>query len=399
MKIGIDIRTLMDARYSGVSEYTYSLIKEILKLDNNNEYRFFYNSFGDCPNIPEFKEKNVELVKYNYPNKVLNYLFFKFFNLPEIDKGLGVDIFFMPHINFIGLSGTAKRLITVHDLSFLKYPEFFSWRKNFWHRMVNVRKLVKRFDAVVAVSENTKRDLIELCGVDENRIKVIYAGVGEEYRKIFNFQFSIFNENFKSQFLNLNTDERKLLEIKQKYNLPDKFILYLGTVEPRKNVEGIIRAYNELRIMNYELREYKLVIAGGKGWKSKKIYQERESSEYKDDIKFLDYVDSEDKVYLYNLASVFIYPSFYEGFGLPPLEAFASGLPVVTSYASSLSEVAGDAALMVDPYNISDLARALKEILTDENLRNKLIERGLEQAKKFSWRKTADEYLEVLKNL
>ena len=381
MKIGIDIRTLMNARPSGVSEYTYRLIKEILRLDNYNEYRFFYNSFGNCPNIPKFTKNNVKLVKYNYPNKVLNYLYFEFFNSPKIDKELETDVFFMPHLNFIGLSKGAKSLITVHDLSFLRYPEFFSWRKNFWHRMINVKKLIKRFDTIVAVSENTKRDIVELCGIDENKVKVIYAGVGEEYRRMADDQ------------------SLKMAKVREKYKLPDKFILYLGTVEPRKNVEGIIRAYNEVRSKKLELRNINLVIAGGKGWKSKKIYREREESKFKDDIKFLGYIDPEDKVYLYNLASVFVYPSFYEGFGFPPLEAMACGLPVVASFASSLPEVVGDAALMVDPYNINDISRALKEILTNENLRNQLIARGLKRAGEFSWRKTADEYLKVLKNL
>jgi glycosyltransferase involved in cell wall biosynthesis len=196
-----------------------------------------------------------------------------------------------------------------------------------------------------------------------------------------------------------NADEEKLSAVKNKYGLPDKFILYLGTVEPRKNIDGIIRGYNELRTMNHELGDYKLVIAGGKGWKSKNIYKEWELSKFKDDIKFLGYIDSADRAYLYNLAAVFVYPSFYEGFGFPPLEAMACGLPVVASYASSLPEVAGEAALMVDPYNINDIARALTEILTDDNLRKKLIARGLEQAKKFSWQKTAEEYLEILSKL
>lgn len=379
MKIGLDMRTLMDARYSGVSEYTFNLTSEILKLDNHNEYRLFYNCFGECLNIPEFAGENVKVIKYNYPNKILNYLLFNFFNYPKIDKELGVDLFFMPHINFIGLSGGAKSLLTVHDLSFLRYPEFFSARKNFWHKMINVKKLIRRFDRVVAVSENTKRDIMELCGVDGSKIKVIYAGVGEEYGK--------------------NVDEKKLLEAKIKYNLPDKFILYLGTLEPRKNVDGIIRAYNEMRIRNQKLENVKLVIAGGQGWKSGKIYKEWERSEFKDDIKFLGYADSKDKAYLYNLASVFVYPSFYEGFGFPPLEAMASGAPVIASYAASLPEVTGDAALMVDPYNIGDIARAMEVILTDESLKNKLVARGLERAKKFSWENTAREYLEILNNL
>ena len=375
VKIGIDIRTLMDARYSGVPEYAFNLIKEILRLDNYNEYRLFYNSFGDCPNMPELTGGKVKVIKYNYPNKIFNYLLVKIFNYPKIDKALEADVFFMPHINFIGLSGRAKSVIAIHDLSFLRYPEFFSARKNFWHKMVNVKNLLKKFDMAVAASENTKRDIMELCGVNENKIKVIYAGVGEEFKN--------------------NIDREKLLEVKNKYKLPDKFILYLGTVEPRKNVDGIIRAYNQLRIMNYELRDVKLVIAGGRGWKSENVYREWEKSEFKNDIIFLDYVDGEDKIYLYNLASVFVYPSFYEGFGFPPLEAMASGVPVVASFAASLPEVTGGAALMVDPYNINEIARAMREILTDESLRNKLIARGLERAKKFNWENTAREYLKI----
>lgn len=365
MKIGIDVRTLMNARPSGVSEYTLNLVREMLRLDTENEYRLFYNCFGDCRHLPEFRQANVKIIKYDYPNKVFNYLLAKIFNWPKIDRELGIDVWFMPHLNFIGLSGRTRSIITVHDLSFLKYPEFFSARKNFWHKMVNVKKLLHKFDVIAAVSENTRRDIVELCDVSPDKIKVIYSGVGNEYTNL-----------SKSQ-------------IQNKYNLPDKFILYLGTIEPRKNVDGIIRAFGALR-------DYKLVIAGEKGWKSKNIYQEWKNSEFKDDIMFLGYVDREDKPYLYNLASVFVYPSFYEGFGLPPLEAMACGCPVVAGYSSSLPEVAGDAALMVDPYNINDIARALEAILTDEELKNSLIERGLKQAKKFSWDKAAREYLTIL---
>jgi len=369
----------MDAQYSGVSEYTLNLLKEILKLDNKNDYRLFYNCFGDCPGIPEFVGKNVKVIKYDYPNKIFNYLLCKFFNYPKMDKELDVDIFFMPHINFIGLSRGRRKVITIHDLSFLEYPEFFNWRKNFWHKMINVKKLIKRFDCMVAVSENTKRDIIELCGVSESKIKVIYAGVGEEFRKI--------------------VDDEKLLEVKNKYKLPDKFILYLGTVEPRKNVDGIIKAYNEIRTKNQKLTNVKLIVAGGRGWKSNNIYKEWEQSKFKDDVIFLGYVDNADKPYLYNLATMFVYPSFYEGFGFPPLEAMACGLPVVASFAASLPELTAAASLMVDPYNIDDIAIAMQEVLTDENLKNKLIEEGFSRAKNFSWRKTAEEYLKIFDKL
>ena len=260
MKIGVDIRTLMDKRYSGVSEYTYNLLKEIIRQDEKNEFLLFYNSFGDCPNIPDFQAKKVKIVRYNYPNKVLNYLFFKFFNSPKINQELGVDVFFMPHINFIGMSAGARSLITVHDLSFLRYPEFFSRRKNFWHNMIGVRKLLKKFSQIAAVSENTKRDIVELCGINPSKVKVIYSGVSEKYRKISSDQLPTVKQilkynglteaeadkgkHFKAPMPYLNADGLRLKAVKNKYNLPDEFILYLGTVEPRKNLEGIIRAYN-----------------------------------------------------------------------------------------------------------------------------------------------------------
>lgn len=381
MIIGIDIRTLMDTRYSGVSEYTLNLVNALLKLDSKNEYRLFYNAAKDISaSLRQFDCPNVKIIKKSIPNKILNYLFFKFFNSPKIDKLLKADVFFMPHINFIGLSGKTKSILTIHDLSFLRYPEFFSARKNFWHKMINVKKLVSRFDEIVAVSENTKRDIVDLCGVEPEKIKVIYSGAEDIYRQMMPNDAKERQEQFK---------------IKIKYNLPEKFILFLGTVEPRKNIDGLVRAYEILREKNGDLAQYKLLIAGGRGWKSKKIYKRRENSKYRDDIKFLGYIEKKDKVYLYNLASLFVYPSFYEGFGFPPLEAMACGTPIITGLSSSLPEIIGNAGLMVDPYNISDLAAAMEKVLIDDDLRNNLIQKGLERVKNFSWEKAAKNYLEL----
>src|SRR3989344_5403870 len=249
MKIGIDIRTLMDAQYSGVSEYTLNLIQNILKLDQKNDYRLFYNSAHDISNrIPRFDYPNVKIIKFNYPNKILNYIGFKMLGMPRIDKLLDVDVFFMPHINFMAFSGKAKSILTVHDLSFLRYGEFFSLRKNFWHRMLNVKKMIKQADKIVAISESTKNDIVELYGADPAKIKVIHSGIGEEFKVI-------------------DRQDARMQEIKKKYGLPDKFILFLGTIEPRKNLEGLIIAFDRLRTKNAGLGDHKLVVAGGRGWK------------------------------------------------------------------------------------------------------------------------------------
>lgn len=383
MKIGIDVRVLMDERYSGVSEFAYNLIKEILKLDKKNEYRLFYNSFKDLRGFEQAmadlrgqEKERVSLIKYKYPNKLLNYFLFNTLSWPKIDSRLEADIFWMPHINFIALSGRAKSILTIHDLSFMRYGEFFSARKNFWHKMINAKKLVKKFDKIIAVSENTKSDIIELCGVRPEKIEVIYPGLGEEFKEV------ISNK----------------LEVRSKYSLPEKFILFLGTIEPRKNIEGLISAFNELK-KDERFKEYKLVLAGGKGWKSENIYLAWKSSPYKDDINFLGYIPKEEKPFLYSLASLFVYPSFYEGFGFPPLEAMASGVPVIISFASSLPEVIGGAGLMVDPYNITDIKIAMEKVLMDEKFRNSLVEKGFEQVKKFTWQKTAEKYLQIFRDL
>ena len=380
MKIGIDIRTLMDIQYSGIPEYTLNLIKEILKLDKKNEYKLFYNSGKDISDkIPKLASNSAEIIKTNYPNKLFNNVMQRVLGMPKIDQLLGVDLFFMPNIGFISLSSQCKKIITIHDLSFLRFSEFFSLKRRAWHSIVNVKKMLNQFDKIIAVSNSTKNDLISLCNVKEEKIKVIYHGVGSEYKEI-------------------EPSSQRLNEVKKKYALPDNFILYLGTLEPRKNVEGIICAFNELKRKNKNLENFKLAIAGGRGWKAGNIFKAWNKSKYKDDIIFLGYVDSADKVYFYNSAALFVYPSFYEGFGLPPLEAMACGIPVVCGFASSLPEVAGDAAVMVDPYDINSIADAMEQILTDNELKNDLIKKGLAQAKHFSWEKTAIEYLDLFKN-
>ncbi len=387
MQIGIDIRALMDAQYSGVPEYTLNLVKEILKLANQNYYKLFYNSGRDVSQqIPKFVGENVETVSTRYPNKIFNFVMQKTLHQPKIDQLLGVSLFFMPNIGFISLSNGCRKIITIHDLSFLRYHEFFSSKRQLWHKIINARKLLRDADIIVAVSENTKQDVVELCDVNPNKVKVIYSGIGHQYHQIKNAQA----QNFAFQDFAL---------VQKKYNLPNKYILYLGTLEPRKNVEGVIQAYDKLRMKNKGLAEGKLIIAGGKGWKSKNIFRVWQESKYKDDIQFLGYIDSVDKVYLYNLAALFIFPSFYEGFGFPPLEAMACGTPVVISFASSLPEVAGEAAIMADPYNITDIANAMEQVLTNQGLQNDLIKKGLAQARRFSWDKTAKEYLEVFRYL
>ncbi|MEA3449978.1 MAG: glycosyltransferase family 1 protein [Patescibacteria group bacterium] len=377
MKIGIDIRTLMDRYYGGISEFTYRLLKNILEIDQKNQYILYYNSWRNVSNrIPNFNSANVKIKFTQYPNKVFNYILQKGFKTPKIDQILGVDRFFMPHLNFAALSNNTRLILTVHDLSFLRFSEHFSLRKNIWHYLINARKLIERADQVIAISENTKNDIVNLCQIKENKIKVVYSGIGKQFKK-----------------LNLEKSEKR--EIRKKYKLPQKFIFSLNTIEPRKNIIGLIQAF-ELYCRESKNDAIDLVIAGAMGWKYKEIVKFWQNSLVKNRIHFIKYVDNKDKPILYNLAEIFVYPSFYEGFGFPPLEAMACACPVIAGNNSSLSEVCAEASVLVDSNNPQTINQAIFQVLNKEKIKQNLIKKGEIQIKRFNWRKTAREYIDII---
>lgn len=383
MRIGVDLRCLQEGRKGGVAEYALSLLTKLLEIDRQNRYVFFLNSFGgqevDLGDLPAYA--NVEIKTFRYPNKILN-LFFWYLHWPKIDRMLGgTDVLFFPNINFASWSSKAKAILTVHDLSFERYPETFSWKRRLWHFFVDPKRLAKKADRIIAVSGSTKDDLEVSYGVDASKIKTIYSAVADGFQV-------------------MDRNDLNLAKIAKKYNLPYKFILYLGTIEPRKNIIAIVRAYNQLRSLNDpELDRHKLVIAGTVGWKSEKIFSEIRLSPFADDIILTGTVDEDDLPAVYNLSSLFVYPSFFEGFGFPPLEAMACGVPVIASNNSSLPEVVGDAGILIDPDKPDEIFEAMKEVLQNRELSDKLRSKGLEQAKRFSWQKTAEKFLESINAL
>lgn len=384
MKIGIDVRVLLDKHYSGVASFTFYLLKNILKIDKQNAYCFFYNSFR-AVNIKGF---SVKTKNTRYPNKVFNYFLQKIFNYPKLDRVLdGVDVFYLPHINFASFSPKSKNVITIHDLSFLRYPEFFSWRKNFWHKSLNIKKNIKKFDKIIAVSENTKNDLIELLGVDSSKIEVIYPGISHDLIELSN------NNKESSDFIN-NKNATEFL--KDKYNIEKPYILYFGTIEPRKNIKNLISAFNLLRDDGFD---YKLVLVGSWGWKTKEIKKKWKESLYKDDILFIGYVNELDKPIFYKNAEFLVYPSFYEGFGFPPLEAMNFSLAVIASNVSSLPEVLSDCAILINPDKENEIFEAMKMLIKDGVLKKRLIEKASLHIKKFNWEDAATKYLKVFSDL
>ncbi|MDA3840655.1 MAG: glycosyltransferase family 1 protein [Patescibacteria group bacterium] len=373
MKVGLDLRTLMNGSKSGIPGFTYSLVSNILRKDTQNDYFGFFNSYKNLR--PPSLGENIEIKELGYPNKILNPSL-RFLNYPHLDKIIPSDIFYMPHFNFNAFSENAYKIITVHDLSFLRYPEFFSYKNNLWHKFIQAKKTLKSFDKIVAISKNTKNDIVELLNIPEDKIEVIYSGIDSQYNA-------------------LNTDELARSVLKQKYNLPDNFILSLGTIEPRKNIDSLIRAFD---IFSEKSKgDFFLVIAGGMGWKYKNVLKEYEKAKHKDKIIFLGFVDEEDKNELYNLASLFVFPSYYEGFGFPPLEAMRAGTPVISSANSSMIEILDDSAYFIDPYDINDLSNAILNVLNNEYLQRTLIDKGVENSQKFSWGKSSDGYISLFK--
>lgn len=362
MRVAVDIRPLLEPQRAGVSLYTLNLVRWLAKR-GAHEYRLFCNSHQrPFPDDAPPEDINVKHFHKRWPNKALN-ASFSTFGLPRIDRTVGgADVLYLPNLNFTA-SG-CPYVVTLHDLSFYRYPEFFSPKQRLWHSMIDARGLVRRASVVIAVSRHTKDDIIETFGVDEARIRVVTPAVSGEFKP---------------------RDESRIAAVRRKYGLPGRFILYLGTLEPRKNVEGLIRAFDICG------NDTDLVIAGGKGWMYDRIFKAAERSPKKGRIRFIGYVEEWDKPALYSAARAFVYPSFYEGFGMPALESMACGTPVIASHASSLGEVVGDAGLLVNPANPEEIAYAIDQILTDEALYEKLRARGIEKSADFSWERGAIE--------
>src|SRR3989344_2802084 len=348
MTISIDIRVLGSKVKSGIEEYTESLLAHLVPLDKKIKFKLFFSSWrSDLPDYDWMSLPNVEIKKYRFPNKFLFYSS-SFLNLPFVDKLIGgVDVFFSPHFFLTSLSPECRRVTTFHDLSFIHYPEFFSWRKRLWHNFEMRPFWQSRFsDKIIAVSESTKNDLISFYGVDPAKIEVIYSGVSLGAG---------------------NVDKEKLRQFRADNGLPERFILFLGKLEPRKNLIGIIRAFNLVKNKK-EFNDLSLVVVGSEGWLYEDIFAEANQSPYKKNIIFRDHITDKDRLLFYNSASVFVYPSFFEGFGFPPLEAITCNVPTIIAN-------------------------------NDSRLRERMISRVLNIQENFSWGKTAEKTLACLINL
>ncbi len=381
MRIGIDIRSLVAGKRTGVEEYTIGLLRELFRSGSEHEYILFFNAWGKVEPDLAWAETfpNVTVRRFRIPNKLLN-LSLWYLRYPKLDRLIGgTDVFFMPNLNFSAFSRETKLIVTAHDLSFEFFPETFSWKQRLWHFAINFCSLLQRADRVIAVSESTKDDLVTRYRIPEAKIEVIHSGIDERFRV-------------------MDRNDLSLLAVKKKYGLPYKFILYLGTIEPRKNLDALLSAFEAYQrsAVGEEMMRYELVLAGRPGWNYEELFMAIGHSVYRDKIHLIGFVDDADKPALYNLASLFVYPSFYEGFGFPPLEALRSGVPVIASHSASLPEVVGAAGVLIDPYRPDEIYQAMRNILGDKLYQARLRERALLEREAFTWIAASRAFLDLV---
>ncbi|MDI6704119.1 MAG: glycosyltransferase family 1 protein [bacterium] len=367
MKIGIDATSLC-RRITGIEYYTLNLIKNILEMDKENEYVILFR-----------KEIHPELMKFRGIGKFLicpinNQIFCEQIWLPYISWKEGLDLIHFPAFP-PGLFFFKKHIVTIHDATIWKYPHTLSWKGRFYMRPLTILAS-KRAEMIITPSENSKREIIEYAKVREEKVVNTKEGIDERFMPI--------------------KQKDRLEEIRKKYGLPIRFILSVCSLEPRKNLLTLIEAYKILRDKDPNLR---LVLVGRKAWGNDAILRRIEELGLKDELFLTGYIPIEDLVYIYNLAELFVYPSIYEGFGLPPLEAMACDCPVITSNTSSLPEVVGDAAILVDPLDVDNLSESIYRVLNDEYLKKAIRCRGIERVKEFSWEKSVRETLRVYKKV
>lgn len=380
MRIAIDALPLMVPK-TGIGFYTHHLLSEFIRIAPENDYylcdilwgRSFYNLIK-IKNFPGMSDTLQHISGFSFPFRIMSRIALLLYarttkGARKIEK---MDLFFGPNFRAI-FRKSLRTVITIHDMAHEYYPENVD-EKLLRYLKQELLRTARFATLIIADSQNTKMDILKFLNVPEDKVKVIYIGIDKTFRPV--------------------TDPIILEATRKKYHLPGKFILYLGAIQPRKNIAGLIRAYHLLcQDPNFK---YRLVVAGGIGWKNRDINQLVFELGLKDRIRFTGYISSSDLPILYNLAEAFIYPSFYEGFGLPVLEAMACGTPVVTSNVSSLPEVGGNAVVSINPRSVDELANEIRRILSDKELRSRCITKGLERAKIFSWEKCALETLKAL---
>lgn len=380
MRIAIDY-TAAIRQGAGVGNYVRSLVDAMLALDTTNEYTLL-TSGRPTQERPFPIAQNVRGRSVFIPDRYLNILWYRW-RLPLYANFFTgqVDIYHGPDFVLPPLNRKLRKVVTVHDLAFLEHPEFAVPELTAYLTKV-VPEAVASADAIAAVSQVTGQTLIEHFKTPSEKITIIPNGIRQYFRRI--------------------TDPILLGATQHKYGLKHPLVLGVGTLEPRKNHLGLIKAFYKSQSSGGKGKQQRpamLALAGGPGWMYEETRQLVADLKLEKKVRFLGRVGELELITLYSLADVFAYPSFFEGFGVPPLEAMACGAPVITSNTSSLPEVVGDAALLIDPHNTSELAHAITRLVENEELREDLREKGYRQVKQYTWPNSARKMLSVYEKL
>lgn len=365
MKIAFDVLPMVSSHKSGIGYCEYGFVKTLI---NNYDNSYIFNYIG--------KEKNTEILTRLIKNKNKN-ISINCFNCKDsvykiISTFLPIpySVFFKDQVDIThffnyylppGVRG--KKIVTIHDMAYKRFPETVRLKTR---KMLNLslKKSINRADLIITVSEFSKQEILSFFPECEGKIEIVYNGVDLDI-------FKPISDNTLKE------------AVKKKYKINGEFLLYLGTIEPRKNIERLLEAYSRF---NRELKDSpKLVLAGGKGWLDSGIFNAIDKLNLKDNVVLTGYVSDDDVPILMNAAKAFLFPSIYEGFGMPVLEAMACGVPVLTSNVSSLPEVVGNAAVLVNPFSVESILLGINKITSDEKLRSEIIEKGKERARLFTW--------------
>lgn len=368
MNIGIDLLFLRK-KIDGRGRYAINLIEHLQKLDTKNKY-FLY--------LPQESEKLIQITSDNFNKIVLlkgDYKFYKRIyqqnKLYRNAKKLGLDFIHILDPTLI-IGSKAPLILTVHDLIEYNVPFKYDKFRIFYRKHLIPLGVKQNIDCIITVSKSTKRDIQKFWKINNISIEPIYLGL---------------DKNFLTEY-----DEENKLTILSKYNLPNDYLLYVGNLEPGKNIVTLLRAFNEYKEMG---GTKKLVIVGSKKWLYHDVFSTVKDLNSKNDIFFTGYVEDEDLPLIYKEAFILIYPSFYEGFGFPNLEALSQGTPVISSNVSSIPEVVGDCGILINPSNASELREAIFKYEYDKDFYNKISEKGKERSRNFTFEEMTYKTLNV----
>ncbi len=364
MRIAVNTRLLLKGKLEGIGWFTYQTLERIVRKHPEHEFIFFFDrpydaSFIFAPNVKAV----VAPPQARHP--VLFYLWFEW-SIPFLLKTYKADLFLSPD-GFMSLSTKVPTCLVIHDLAFEHYPDHFVTSHRWYWRHYSPL-FARKAKQIYTVSNFSKHDISSRYGIDPAKIDVAYNGAHEEYKP-------------------LSTTEREV--VKKQYAEGCEYFVFAGALHPRKNIVNLLKAF--VAFKKRFRSNMKLVIAGRLAWKYEEVAEMKENMPFKEDVKWVGYMNVDELSKVIGAAYVLVYPSLFEGFGIPILEALQCNVPAIVSNTSSMPEVAGDAALLVDPNDVQDIANKMELIYKDENLRAKLIAAAGVQVKKFNWDKAADQ--------